>query len=108
VGQSGTKGRCQSGRGSPQERSAGEQGLNQPSSVAVRRGNQLGFGGRVALADALDRITSLTSVNGCDQYAAIRQGGLAELKLDGEWELAVFVVRYLPMSCSTMTRLDVR
>jgi hypothetical protein len=78
------------------------------SFVAVRRGNKLGLAGRVALARALDRITSLTSVNGCDQYAAIRKGGLAELKLDGEWELAVAAGRYLPRSGSTMTRLDVR
>jgi hypothetical protein len=78
------------------------------SFVADRRDNQLGFEGRVAVADALDRITSLTSLNGCDQYAAIRKGGLAELKLHGEWEMAVAVVRYLPRSGSTLTRLDVR
>jgi hypothetical protein len=76
--------------------------------VAVRRGNQLGLRGSVALAGALDRITSLTSVNGCDQYAAIRKGGLKELKLDGEWELAVAAGRYLPRSRSTLTLLDLR
>ncbi len=56
----------------------------------------------------MDLITSLTSLNGCDQYAAIRKGGLAELKLYAEWELAVAVARYLPRSGSTLTRLDVR
>ena len=77
-------------------------------SVTVRSGNRLGFPGHVAVADALDRITSLTSLNGCDQYAAIRQGGLTELRLHGERELAVAVMRYLPRSGSTLTRLDVR
>jgi hypothetical protein len=75
------------------------------SSVADRRDNCLSFKGRVAV---VDRITSLTSLNGCDQYTAIRKGGLAELKLYAEWELAVAVVRYLPRSGSTLTRLDVR
>ncbi len=79
-----------------------------PSSATVRSDIQLGFEGRVAVADALDRITSLTSVNGCNQYAAIRKGELAELKLHGEWELAVAVARYLPRSGSTLRRLDVR
>ena len=76
--------------------------------VADRRDNPLGFEGRVAVADALDRITSLTSLNGCDQYSAIRKGGLAELTLYAESELAVAVARYLPRSGSTLTRLDLR
>ena len=75
---------------------------------ADRRENQLGFEGRVAVADALDQITSLTSLNGCDQYAAICKGGLSELKLHGKWEMAVAVVLYLLRSGSTLTQLDLR
>ena len=75
------------------------------SSVVDRRDIRLSFEGRIAMVDFF---TSLTSLNGCNQYAAIRKGGLAELTLYAEWELAVAVMRYLPRSGSTLTRLDVR
>ena len=64
--------------------------------------------GLTAMADALEAVTTLTSLNGCDRYAAIRAGGLSEVVLDGEWELAVAVARYLPRSGATLGRLDLR
>ena len=60
------------------------------------------------MADALERVTSLTSLNGCDKYTAIRAGGLRELKLDGKWELGVWATRFLERSGSTLTTLDLR
>ncbi len=59
------------------------------------------------MADALERVTSLTSLNGCGQYAAIRGGGLAELNLAGT-ELGVWAARFLERSAPTLTALDVR
>ncbi len=59
------------------------------------------------MSDALDRITSLKSLNGCAQYAAIRAGGMDEMEL-GEKELGLCVTRYLERSASTLTKLDVR
>ena len=72
------------------------------------RGNQLDTAGWVAVTDALECIKSLKSLNGCNQYAFIRNGGLAEIKLDKEWELGVWVTRYLERSSSTLTLLDIR
>ncbi len=63
--------------------------------------------GWTAIADALEGITSLTSLNAYSHYAAIRAGGLAELQLAGT-ELAVAVARYLPRSADTLTALDLR
>ncbi len=60
------------------------------------------------MADALERVTSLTSLNGCDKYAAIRAGGLRELTLDGKWELGVWAAQFLERSSSTLTTLDLR
>ena len=62
-----------------------------------------------AVADALDteRFTSLTSINGYKQYAAIRAGGLAEVRLEGT-ELGVCVAGFLERSASTLTRLQLR
>ncbi len=60
------------------------------------------------MADALERAGSLTSLNGCDQYAAIRTGGLRELKLEHEWELGVWASHFLGRSASTLTVLDIR
>ncbi len=59
------------------------------------------------MSDALERVTSLTSLNGCAQYAAIRAGGVAEMALSGK-ELGVCVTRFLERSASTLTKLDVR
>ncbi len=72
------------------------------------RGNQLGVEGWAAVSDALERATCLTSLNGCDQYLAIRAGGLAELKLKKEWELGMWAVWFLERSRATLTALDVR
>jgi len=70
------------------------------------RGNRLGVAGWASVAEALARGTRLTSLNGCGQYAAIREGGLQELKLDKKWELGMWAVRFLERSESTLTRLD--
>ena len=59
------------------------------------------------MADALERVTGLTSLNGCDRYAAIRAGGLREMQLGGT-ELGVWAARFLERSAATLTTLDVR
>ena len=60
------------------------------------------------MADALERVTSLTSLNGCGQYGAIRAGGLRELKLNKEWGLGVWAALFLERSGATLTVLDLR
>ena len=77
-------------------------------AITVRRCNDLAVAGWAAVADALECVTSVTSLNGCGQYAAIRAGCLTELKLDKEWELVVWAARYLPRSADTLTALDIR
>jgi hypothetical protein len=72
------------------------------------RENPLGVAGWAAVADALERVTGLTSLNGCGDYAAICAGGLEELKLNKEWELGVWAGRFLVRSARTLTKLDVR
>ncbi len=63
--------------------------------------------GWAAVSGALEGITCLTRLNGCDQYGAIRKGGLAELKL--EWEPGLWATRLLERrSESTLTSLDAR
>jgi hypothetical protein len=59
------------------------------------------------LSAALEQVTSLTSLNGCDQYSVIRAGGLAEIKLSGT-ELGIWAAQFLGRSASTLTRLDLR
>ena len=71
------------------------------------RGNRLGVKGWAALADALEAATSLTCLNGSDQYAAIRAGGVADMRLSGT-ELGVWAARFLERSASTLTSLDIR
>jgi hypothetical protein len=71
------------------------------------RGNRLGVKGWAAMSDALEAITSLTCLNGCDQYAAIRAGGVTEMRLGGT-ELGVWAARFLERSASTLTSLDIR
>jgi hypothetical protein len=68
----------------------------------------VGAAGWTAIADALEAVTSLTSLNGCDRYAAIRAGRQTELALCGEMELGVAVARYLPCSADSLTKLDLR
>ncbi len=62
------------------------------------------------MADALEGCTSLTSLNGCDQYAAIRKEGMRELSIRGsqDTELGVWAGLYLERSASTLTKLDLR
>jgi hypothetical protein len=60
------------------------------------------------MADPLAVVTSLTSLNGCDQYSAIRAGGLRELKMTPEWELGGWALLLLERSASTFTLLDFR
>ncbi len=67
----------------------------------------MGVAGWAAVADALEGVTSLTSLNGCNQYTAIRAGGVKEMKLNGK-ELGVWTARFLERSASTLTSLDVR
>ena len=71
------------------------------------RGSQLGVAGWAAVAEVLERVTSITSLNGCDQYAAIREGGLQALELE-KTDLAVWASRFLERSASSLTKLDVR
>ncbi len=73
-----------------------------------RRGNQLGVADWAAVSGALEGLTRLTRLNGCDQYEAIRKGGLKEMQLKPEWELGVWAVGFLGRSESTLTSLDVR
>ncbi len=60
------------------------------------------------MADALEAVTSLTSLNGCSLFGGIRAGGQRELLLEENFELAVAVARYLPRSAETLTTLDMR
>ncbi len=71
------------------------------------RGNQLDVAGWAEVADALEHITSLTSLNDCTDYAAIRKGGLKEMELDLT-ELGVWAARFFEKSAKTLTLLDVR
>jgi hypothetical protein len=75
--------------------------------IFVRRKNLLGSVGWIAVTDALEMVTSLTSLNGCDLYTAIRRGELAELNLKNT-ELGVWAARFLERSASTLVTLDVR
>jgi len=68
----------------------------------------VGAAGWTAIANALEGITSLTSLNGCALYPVIRAGGIAELQLEPATELCIAVARYLPRSASTLTKLDLR
>ena len=72
------------------------------------RGNRIDLAGWAAVTDALEHLTCLTSLNGCCQYSAIRAGEMESLKLDKQWELALWAMRFLECSASTLTLLDVR
>jgi hypothetical protein len=67
----------------------------------------VGVAGWAAVADALERVTSLTSLNGCDQYAAIRVGGVSSMELEGTG-LGVWAARFLDRSALSLTMLDIR
>ncbi len=67
----------------------------------------LGTDGWTAIADALEGITSLTSLNQGLMCRDIREGGKSKLLLNNK-ELGVWAGRYLPRSASTLTMLDLR
>jgi hypothetical protein len=71
------------------------------------RGNQLGVAGWKEVADALEHIPSLTSLNGCTDYEAIRKGGVKKMELE-ETELGLWAARFFERSAKTLTMLDVR
>ncbi len=73
----------------------------------MRRGNTLGLVGWTAVAYALEPVTSLTSLNGCNHYAAIRAGGQTEIRLN-KTEPGLWVGLYLPRSASSLTTLEMR
>ena len=75
---------------------------------SLSRGNQLGDAGWTAIANALERVTSLTSLNGCDEFREMRAGGLQHLELEHDWELWGWASLFLERSASTLTWLDVR
>ncbi len=77
-------------------------------TLFLGRGNQLGVAGWAAVSGGLEGLRCLTRLNGCDQYGAIRKGGLKELTLGPVWELGVWAAGFLGRSESTLTRLDVR
>ncbi len=77
-----------------------------PRQHPYSRGNQLGVTGWAAVSDALDRVTTLTSLNGCD-YNAIRAGGVVAMELGGT-ELCIWADRFLHRSADTLSKLDVR
>ena len=73
--------------------------------TGTRSGNSLGVAGWAAVADALERLPSLTSLDGCDQYSAIRTGGLQEIILCYR-DLGMWAARFLERSASSLTKLD--
>jgi hypothetical protein len=76
-------------------------------SATVQRKSQLDIVGWTSVANALDVVYSLTSLNGCNLYASIRAGGLAELKL-GKSGLGCWAVLFMERSAATLTALDLR
>ena len=71
------------------------------------RENQLGVSGWNVVADALERVPSLTSLNDCTNYAKIRKGGLKNMFLEGS-ELGLWATRFFEKSAKTLTTLDIR
>jgi hypothetical protein len=70
--------------------------------------NNLGIAGWRALTDVLEHITSITSLNGCDQIAAIRAGGMVEMRLAYTGRLSWWAARYFERSAATLTILELR
>ncbi len=79
-------------------------------SRLFRRGNLLGVAGWAVVARALERVTSLKTLNGCKQYTSLVTGELpqGEMKVDQRWELGEWVVGFLERSASSLTKLDLR
>ncbi len=67
--------------------------------------------GWAAVADTLESITSLTCLNDCFEYAAIRAGGLAVMNMYSTYELGgwvPFMAPFLERSAGSLTHLNVR
>ena len=60
-----------------------------------------------AIMDALEKITSLESLNEYSGYRSLKAGGLAELDLAGK-RLGVAAARVLSKSANTLTTLNLR
>jgi hypothetical protein len=71
------------------------------------RNNQLGPRAWEAILDALEHCPEISLLNGSDMYRAVRAGGLSKISDDGH-ELALAVGRFLPLSASTLTSLDLK
>jgi hypothetical protein len=65
----------------------------------------LGVKGWNRVMDAVTICQALSSVNTLDSYHAVLQGGMRELDVDKK-ELLVALGRYLPLSSSTLIKLD--
>ena len=59
------------------------------------------------MADALEAAPFLTSLNGCNQYAAIRAGGMEDMQLQNT-DLALWAVLFLERSASSLTNLSLK
>ena len=57
--------------------------------------------------NVLERLTGLTSLNGCKKFQQILAGSIVELDLEGT-EIALAIGRFLPRSASTITSLDLK
>ncbi len=81
-----------------------------PSDQLLGRQNRLEADGWTAVIDVLEGITALTSLNlsPSSWMRAISEGGQTEILVNQEYELGVFVLRYLERSASTLIRLDFR
>jgi hypothetical protein len=56
---------------------------------------------------ALEGCTSLSSLNGCEEYRQVLAGGIRKLDVDGK-ELGVALGPYLERSASTLVALEMR
>ena len=76
-------------------------------SISFHSLNRLGLAGWSAIMDALEKITSLESLNEYSGYRSLKAGGLAELDLAGK-RLGVAAARFLSKSTNTLTTLNLR
>ena len=73
--------------------------------MTVCRDNRLSVAGWAAVVDALEFFTSLTSLNDCDLYSAIRVGGETDINLL-DTDLALWAAPFLERSASSLERLN--
>jgi hypothetical protein len=71
------------------------------------RDNHLGPIAWKAIIDALEQCPDFLDLNGSDTYRSMRAGGLAKFSEEGH-ELGLAVGRFLPLSASTLTSLDLK